>query len=236
MRRSGCRARANRCVVDLPAVGDPAGILGKGQKAAAHASAAGCPRSALPVVAFQLSNGLNGVHSVCHVPLMTVRLPLALFRPVIAAVRLTLLAGVSSVMAQELVPQEQVPFLFRTWQTADDLPHNTVSALTQASDGCLWLGTHGGLARFDGVNCRVFGVKNGLCSMQISKLLHDRAGGLWIGTIGGGLSRLSHGEFESWSTASGIAGDTVNALLEDAEGAIWVAGEFRWSAEIELIP
>src|SRR5687767_6979859 len=39
----------------------------------------------------------------------------------------------------------------RVWQTDDGLPQNSVHAITQSADGYLWVGTHEGLVRFDGV-------------------------------------------------------------------------------------
>ena len=39
----------------------------------------------------------------------------------------------------------------RVWQTDDGLPQNSVHAIAQSEDGYLWVGTHEGLARFDGV-------------------------------------------------------------------------------------
>jgi diguanylate cyclase (GGDEF)-like protein len=40
--------------------------------------------------------------------------------------------------------------------TQDGLPHEAVSALAQDADGALWIGTFGGLARFDGHRMTVF--------------------------------------------------------------------------------
>jgi len=42
------------------------------------------------------------------------------------------------------------------WQDKDGLPQNTVRVITQTRDGYLWIGTEGGLARFDGVRFTVF--------------------------------------------------------------------------------
>src|SRR6185295_1850381 len=36
------------------------------------------------------------------------------------------------------------------WTQAQGLPQDTIQAITQTSDGYLWLGTDEGLARFDG--------------------------------------------------------------------------------------
>ncbi len=42
------------------------------------------------------------------------------------------------------------------WSSEDGLPQNTVNVILQTRDGYLWLGTQGGLARFDGVRFKVF--------------------------------------------------------------------------------
>jgi ligand-binding sensor domain-containing protein len=36
------------------------------------------------------------------------------------------------------------------WRVSDGLPEDTVQALTESSEGFLWIGTTGGLARFEG--------------------------------------------------------------------------------------
>jgi len=47
-------------------------------------------------------------------------------------------------------------YFIRTWQVENGLPQNKVTAVVQTGDGCLWLGTYNGLARFDGVRFTVF--------------------------------------------------------------------------------
>src|SRR5229473_1645698 len=47
------------------------------------------------------------------------------------------------------------PYSVRIWQTDDGLPQNSVHAIAQTADGFLWVGTHEGLARFDGVRFTV---------------------------------------------------------------------------------
>src|SRR3974377_1049813 len=44
----------------------------------------------------------------------------------------------------------------RVWQTQDGLPENTVQAFAQTPDGYLWIGTSGGLVRFDGASFVVY--------------------------------------------------------------------------------
>jgi ligand-binding sensor domain-containing protein len=56
------------------------------------------------------------------------------------------------------------------------LPHHSIRALAQTSDGYLWVGTLGGLARFDGVWFTSFNSGNtpGLKSSRIVSLYEDR--------------------------------------------------------------
>jgi ligand-binding sensor domain-containing protein len=114
-------------------------------------------------------------------------------------------------------------FIRRAWGTRDGLPQNTVTAMVQTRDGYLWLGTFGGLVRFDGHAFTVFNPGNtaGLASARITALLEDRRGTLWIGTESG-LTRYEHGRFGSYSAKDGITAG-VNALVEDLDGVIWVA-------------
>ena len=43
------------------------------------------------------------------------------------------------------------PWSLRAWQTEEGLPENAVTGVAQTSEGYLWIATHGGLARFDGI-------------------------------------------------------------------------------------
>ena len=81
------------------------------------------------------------------------------------------------------------------WQASDGLPEQTVQAFAQTRDGYLWIGTSGGLVRFDGVHFTVFDRQNtpALHENSIFCLMVSRDGALWIGTEGGGLARYAQG-------------------------------------------
>ena len=51
-------------------------------------------------------------------------------------------------------------FLYQNWSIRDGLPVNSISSITQSSDGYLWLGTADGLARFDGVRFKLYRTAN----------------------------------------------------------------------------
>jgi hypothetical protein len=44
-----------------------------------------------------------------------------------------------------------IPYSVRIWQADDGLPQNSVHAIAQTADGYLWVGTHEGLTRFNGI-------------------------------------------------------------------------------------
>jgi ligand-binding sensor domain-containing protein/signal transduction histidine kinase len=109
------------------------------------------------------------------------------------------------------------------WQAPDGLPEQTVQAFAQTADGYLWIGTTGGLLRFDGAHFTLFDRQNtpALKENSVFCLMVSRDGALWIGTEGGGLVRYARGEFRSWTTRDGLSNDFVRALVEDADGTIW---------------
>lgn len=124
---------------------------------------------------------------------------------------------------------------FERLDTADGLPHDSVYALAQDAMGFLWVGTEHGLARYDGYELLSLGSpkirSEAPSDPDISALLEDRHGDLWIGTWGGGLDRYSprSGRFERFPVDPKAPGhlrdDRVQTLFEDSQGVLW-AGTF----------
>ncbi|HNX96508.1 MAG TPA: two-component regulator propeller domain-containing protein [Candidatus Aminicenantes bacterium] len=117
-------------------------------------------------------------------------------------------------------------WLVRSWTPAGGLPHVTVYALCQTRDDFLWLGTEGGLARFDGNSFTRFGPAKDLQghSWPVTALLERRNGVLIAGTFGGGLWALRGGRLEPHSEEPSGAAPARNVwvLLEDSRQNLWV--------------
>jgi len=115
-----------------------------------------------------------------------------------------------------------------TWKQTQGLPQNSVYRILQTRDGYIWIGTKGGLARFDGVRFTVFDDRNRnqLRDNEIYALAEGDDGSLWIGTFGGGVSRLKDGKFTVLTMHDGLISDFVTNLCKDMEGAIWIATDF----------
>jgi len=74
------------------------------------------------------------------------------------------------------------------------LPSNWVSSLAIDEQGNLWIGTGGGLAKFDGETWTAYDTSNsGLPDNWIWSLAIDRQGNIWISTHMRGLAVYCEG-------------------------------------------
>ena len=135
-------------------------------------------------------------------------------------------------------PPRKLPdgYTRRVWQMQDGLPENTVQAFAQTSDNYLWIGTSGGLVRFDGARFMLFDRDNTPLIRQgsIFCLTAGRDSNLWAGTDGMGLLRYHGGVFRAYSAEQGLTNEFVRAVHEDRNGTLWVGtddGLFRMEGE-----
>jgi len=119
------------------------------------------------------------------------------------------------------------------WQEAQGFPSTRIRDIVQARDGYLWMATYSGLVRFDGVSFALFNLKTGSLKYdEVWALKEDKEGGLWIGTYGGGLTRLKDGRFTTFTTADGLPDDAIRSIDVDPDGNVWVGtlrGACRYS-------
>ncbi len=111
------------------------------------------------------------------------------------------------------------------WTTVQGLPQSSVLSIAQTTDGYVWLGTNGGLVRFDGASFTVFEPDEtpGLVGHQISALRGARDGSLWIGTDGKGITRYKDGVFRTLGPGPELTGASGNSIYVDPKGVTWVA-------------
>ncbi|UXI68083.1 ligand-binding sensor domain-containing diguanylate cyclase [Tahibacter amnicola] len=112
---------------------------------------------------------------------------------------------------------------------AQGLPNIVATAIAEDSDGFLWVGTYGGLARWDGYRFHVYERQSqnprGLPDNFIQALHRDVRGTLWIGTSAAGLVRYER-ETDAFTalpvSADGISHASVRAIADDGDGGLWV--------------
>ena len=77
----------------------------------------------------------------------------------------------------------------RHFHTEDGLIQKQITTLFEDSRGALWIGTKGGVTRFDGHNMVSWSVQNGLAGNWIKAFSEDSAGGILVYTKDG-VSRI----------------------------------------------
>src|SRR6266852_4822700 len=68
-----------------------------------------------------------------------------------------------------------------------------------------------------------FGIAEGLPQSQVHSIAEDSQGYLWIGTLGGGLSRFDGQTFETFTTNEGLIHNFVLDSYIDPNHQVWVA-------------
>jgi signal transduction histidine kinase/ligand-binding sensor domain-containing protein len=96
-------------------------------------------------------------------------------------------------------------------------------ALTEGPEGVMWAGTWGGgVTRLDAGREERLG-RGALGDSVILALFTDRDGTVWAGTNSGGLAALAGGRVRSrYTTADGLAHNSVRTIYQTRDGALWI--------------
>ncbi len=127
------------------------------------------------------------------------------------------------------VASEKGLFKFRddapvaSFTTAMGLPSDDVKVIHLDRNGALWLGTYGGLVKYENGQFVTLTTANGLASDRVRSIYEDGDGTLWIGTYDGGMSRFKNGSFFNYSIANGLFSNGVFQILENADKNFWIS-------------
>nr|WP_279308233.1 diguanylate cyclase [Niveispirillum sp. BGYR6] len=121
--------------------------------------------------------------------------------------------------------------VFQNYGRAQGLPHPVPTALAQDRDGFLWIGTQGGLARWDGYHFRSHHADparpDSLPDDWIETLFVDAGGRLWVGGGAGGLARYDKEQdrFVPLPLKQGGERTHIGALADDGAGGLWIGSD-----------
>ncbi|WNH48955.1 triple tyrosine motif-containing protein [Stenotrophomonas aracearum] len=99
-----------------------------------------------------------------------------------------------------------------------------VSALHRDASGTLWMGSATGwIAKVTATGLERVPLPPELAGDSVVTMIaSDRAGGLWVSRLHGGLLRFFNGKWEAQNAKYGMQeGSTPRALAEDSQGRIW---------------
>ena len=111
------------------------------------------------------------------------------------------------------------------WGVSSGFPGGQVYAITQTSDGYLWIGAEKGLVRFDGVTFQLFQHANTpvIPVGPIRSLVADNEGGLWIHSGGPRILRYGKGKFEDVASLLPQSEPSFTAMGRGTNGEILVS-------------
>ena len=96
-----------------------------------------------------------------------------------------------------------------------------VTAITQTSDGFIWIGSYAGLSRYDGSTFEHIASSTGIAAVRC--LFVDSLDRLWIGTNDSGVFLMTKGSLRNWNKNDGLKSASIRAIAEDMEGSIYIA-------------
>jgi signal transduction histidine kinase/ligand-binding sensor domain-containing protein len=107
------------------------------------------------------------------------------------------------------------------YSVSDGLSQNLVQDMVMDKKGNLWIGTYGGLTKFDGTHFTIFGANNGMSNGLINDLLIDKNDNLWIVEY----EKIYRFDGQSFRAIPLLSYDKlfIGDLHEDQEGTIWVS-------------
>ncbi len=150
----------------------------------------------------------------------------AVLRPLTAFLLAGLLTALAPTGASAQEPAHILAdYSLTSWTTKDGLA-GTVWALAQDAEGYLWLGTGGGLVRFDGARFTTWEAMGGppLPPGSIRALRASGNGSVWVGFGEAGvISRIKGRDVETFDERAGLASAAVAGFAEDRDGRLWAA-------------
>jgi len=103
------------------------------------------------------------------------------------------------------------------------MPLAEVNDLNKSEDGQLLIAMGGGIRKLVKGRPEPYPIRGDGKAIKAQRLLRDRDGGLWIGTLDRGLLHVHQGRTDVFPRFDGLSGDLINGLFEDREGNVWVA-------------
>jgi signal transduction histidine kinase/ligand-binding sensor domain-containing protein len=99
-----------------------------------------------------------------------------------------------------------------------------IISFAEDNQGQLLFGKQDGIGRLVDGRVEPYPSTGSAYRWQITRMLRDHDGGLWVGTSDHGLLHIrEQGGTDVFSHTDGLSGDYVTRFLEDREGSVWVA-------------
>ncbi len=122
---------------------------------------------------------------------------------------------------RKLDPLFQSSISFYKEVNAEGAPYDAVNSIFEDREGNMWIGAKDGLSRIKNRDFIAFTQQDGLTHNNVTSIRTSSAGGLWIGTWGGGLNYYKDGFFTNYNT-----GGLVLGTFETAGNKVWYGTDY----------
>lgn len=131
----------------------------------------------------------------------------------------------------------QLVFSFKNLTTKHGLPSNTCYYITQDHKNNIWIATNKGIAKFNGVELKIWNHKNGLPDEDIIYLKEDSKKRMWASTSGGRLFYIHNDNVYDYRVNKQLAplklASWITTSMEDKEGNIWFSSFLKETIKID---
>jgi len=124
-------------------------------------------------------------------------------------------------------------YSFVNYSVEDGLAQTQVFVLSSDSDGYLWIGTAGGVSRFDGRKFKNYSTESGLLGNTVKNIVNYN-NRTWIASQYG-ITSVRGKEVISWDLTSIASGNGITAFTFDKKNNLWLAVRGRGIYRIPLI-
>lgn len=107
------------------------------------------------------------------------------------------------------------------YDNTNGLPTAEANTIAETADGFIWIGSYGGLIRYDGNTFERMDSTNGISS--VVSLYADSKDRLWIGTNDSGAAVMENNDVRKYDKTDGLASLSVRSVTEDEDGNIYIA-------------
>ena len=122
-----------------------------------------------------------------------------------------------------LAAEQETPYVATVYNERSGLPTGEANVVLQTSDGYIWIGSYGGLIRYDGSTFRNFSKEGALKSSSIRSLYEDSAGRLWIGSNDAGVFLYENGQFCEVPCTRAHSFLCIRDFAEGPDGTVYAA-------------
>ena len=107
------------------------------------------------------------------------------------------------------------------YNNMNGLPTSEANAITETSEGFIWIGSYSGLIRYDGNTFERMDSTTGIASVRT--LFVDSKDRLWIGTNDSGIALMEKGVLSRLDSDEDLKAAAVRSITEDKDGNIYAA-------------